>query len=241
MTESYLGDRMNRRTTIKRSPIKMALREKMHVMTAVALRDMRTRFFDHGIGFLVVPLWPLVHMLVLLLIYSLAGRETPYGDSLNVFFATGIIPTLLFMYVSRFMSLSLILNKPMLAFPVVQVVDVMIARAFLEAIAGALTLAFLLSILKFLGENIAPFDLEQAVLAYLSTLLLAVGIGSLVGVIVMFAPIFATAYALILIVVYAVSGTLFVANQLPESAAYALSFNPVLQGVEWMRTAYYPT
>ncbi len=158
-----------------------ALSQKRHVMTAVMLRDMRTRFFNHGLGFLIVALWPLAHMLILLAIYTVVGRKTPFGESLNVFFATGLIPTLAFMYVSRFMSLSLILNRPMLSFPVVTVVDIMTARAVLEIIAAYLTLIFMFAILLALGDDPIPFDVEQAVYAYLATLLLSVGVRVLGG------------------------------------------------------------
>jgi hypothetical protein len=65
-----------------RPPILDALREKRNVMTAVMLRDMRTRFFNNG-----------------------------------------LIPTHTFMNVSWSMSPSLILNRPMLAFPVVKSLD----------------------------------------------------------------------------------------------------------------------
>lgn len=218
-----------------------ALRQKRHVMTAVMLRDMRTRFFNHGLGFLIVALWPLAHMLVLLAIYTVVGRKTPFGESLNVFFATGLIPTLAFMYVSRFMSLSLILNRPMLSFPVVTVVDIMTARAVLEIVAAYLTLIFMFTILLALGDDPIPFDLEQAVYAYLATLLLSVGFGSLAGVIVMFSPFFATIYALTMILVYLGSGTLFVISDLPDVISGPLAWNPVVHSVEWMRTAYYPT
>ena len=159
-------------------------------MKAVMLRDMRTRFFNHGLGFLVVSLWPLAHMLILLLIYTIAGRQTPFGNSLNVFFATGLIPTLAFMYISRFMSLSLILNRPMLLFPAVTVVDIMTARAFLEIIAAFITVVFMFLILWAMGDDPIPFSKEQAVYAFLATMLLSVGIGSLAGVIVMFFPFF---------------------------------------------------
>ncbi|MCY0096389.1 ABC transporter permease [Hoeflea ulvae] len=222
-----------------RTSIGAALREKRNVMGAVILRDVRSRYFNHGLGFLIVSIWPLVHMLTLLAIYKFIGRQAPYGDSLNVFFATGLIPTLSFMYVSRFMSLSLLLNRPMLAFPVVTVVDIMAARAFLEITAAVLTLCFLFSILLFLGDNPFPADPHQAAYAYLASLLLAVGVGSIAGVIVMFMPFFATVYALTMIFVYVLSGILFVPSSLPEPIAYALSWNPVLHLVEWMRTAYY--
>lgn len=218
-----------------------ALVDKRNVMHAVVLRDIRTRFFDHGLGFLLVPLWPLAHMLCLLTIYHFTGRQAPYGDSLHLFFATGLIPTLLFMYVSRFMSLSLVVNKPMLAFPIVTMLDVIAARAFLEIVGAVMTAALMATILYFVGDNPWPDDLDQAVLAYLATILLAVGVGTLVSVLVMFANFFVTIYALSLILVYILSGTLFVAPALPTEIGEILAWNPVLQCVEWMRTAYFPT
>lgn len=222
-----------------RRPVRAALREKRNVMKAVMLRDMRSRFFDHGLGFLLVSLWPLAHMLLLLTIYGLVGRTAPFGDSLSVFFASGLVPTLTFMYVSRFMGLSLMLNKPMLAFPVVRVLDIMAARAVLEILAAFLTLFFVFVILLILGDDPFPRDPFQAFYAYISVLLLAIGVGTLAGVITMFFRFFVTLYALFLILIYILSGTLFVVSSLPTAISYPLSFNPVLHAVEWMRTSYY--
>ncbi|WP_312408590.1 ABC transporter permease [Rhizobium sp.] len=221
--------------------LRYALKQKWHVMNAVMLRDLRTRFFDHGLGFLLVPLYPLVHMVILLTIYTFTGRQAPFGESLNVFFVTGLIPTMLFMYVSRFMSMSLVLNKPMLAFPVVRMLDIMAARVILEIVGAALTLMLITIILLLLGDDPFPYDWEQAVYAYLATLLLAIGVGTIVGVLVMFANFMTTVYALFLVTVYIGSGTLFVASTLPDQIAIPLSWNPVLQSVEWMRTAYFET
>lgn len=220
-------------------PLLSVLREKRNVMAAVILRDMRTRFFNHGLGFLIVSLWPLAHMLILIAIYTLLGRTAPFGDSLPVFFATGLIPTLTFMYVSRFMSMSLVLNRPMLAFPVVKVLDIMAARAILEIIAAFLTLFFVFGILLLAGDNPFPRDPFQALYAYLSLILLSIGVGTIAGVITMFLQFFSTLYALFIILVYLFSGTLFVVSALPEAVAYALSFNPVLHAIEWIRLAYY--
>jgi capsular polysaccharide transport system permease protein len=218
-----------------------ALREKGNVMKAVMLRDMRTRFFDHGLGFLIVSIWPLVHILVLLLVSRIAGRTAPFGDSASVFYATGIIPTIAFMYVSRFMSLSVILNKPMLVFPAVTVIDIMAARAYLEIIAAFLTLVFVFTYLWLTGEDPFPYKPEQAVLCYLSTLLLAIGVGSIAGVITTFLPFFATVYALMMILVYMSSGALFVTSAMPDVIAIPLSYSPIVQCVEWMRTSYFET
>jgi len=224
-----------------RSSFISALRGRRNVMKAVVLRDMRTRFFDHGLGFLLVPLWPLAHMVILLAIYRFSGLTAPFGDSLHLFFATGLIPTLTFTYISRFMALSIVMNRPMLAFPAVTALDIMAARAFLEIVAGYLTVVFMFTILVVLGESPVPFDKEQAVLAYLATLLLAIGVGSVVSVIVMLVPFFVTVFALSTVVIYVLSGTLFIVSSMPDQVSYFLSWNPVVHAVDWMRSAYYPT
>ncbi len=226
-------------STQKRS-LKEAFREKRNVMLAVMLRDMRTRFFNHGVGFLIVPLWPLAHMLLLLIIYNVLGRQTPYGSSLNIFFATGLVPTLTFMYVSRFMAVSLLNNRNMLSFPIVKALDIVMARAFLEFAGCCLTVCFLFGLLLARGDDPFPMDPFEATGAFLTSLLLAIGMGMLVSVVVMFFRGFLTLYFLSMLVVYVSSGTLFVASSLPDSIAIPLSYNPVLQCVEWMRSAYYP-
>lgn len=210
-------------------------------MRAVILRDMRTRFFNHGLGFLLVSVWPLAHMFVLLVIYAFAGRKTPFGDSMRLFFATGLLPCLTFMYVSRFMALSVVMNRPMLAIPAVKVLDILFARAFLESIAACFTVFLTYLILLSLGDQPFPYDWLEAAQAFLSCILLAVGVGMVAGVITALFAFFATVYALCLIVVYISSGTLFVISALPSQIAYALSWNPVVHAVEWMRSAFYPT
>ncbi len=208
-------------------------------MGAVILRDMRTRFFNHGLGFIVQSLWPLFHILVVMMINVSAGRAAPYGDNPMIFFASGLMPALLFIYISRFMSLSIILNKPMLSFPVVRITDILFARAFLEVTAGFITIALMWVIFTVLGISPYPDDPVQAILAYLATILLALGVGTIVGVITSFLPIFATIYALMGIVFYVTSGCLFVTSNFPDQIAIPMSYNPVLQCVEWMRTAYF--
>lgn len=217
-----------------------AVRQKWGVMHAVMLRDMRTRFFNHGLGFILVILWPLAHMGALLFIYMLFGRRAPYGDNLYLFFATGLVPTLSFMYVSRFMALSLNMNYPMLALPAVRPSDILFGRALLE-ILGACSMAILtFGLLLVLGANPIPGDPVAAVSALAVTLVLAVGMGMIVGVLAQLLPFLLTIYLLVTILFYILSGTLFVVAGMPTPIAEALAWNPVLHGTEWMRTAYYP-
>lgn len=222
-----------------KTPFTRAVQRKSNVMKAVMLRDMRTRFFDHGLGFLVVIFWPLAHMMILLAIYSLLGRSSPYGDSLLLFFGTGLVPTLSFMYVSRMMVMSILGNKPMLSFPAIKVTDIVFGRAVLEILGSFLMAGFVLLIFSFLGERFVPIDVGAAVGALCATLLFAVGMGFLVSLAAAVVPTVAMFYMLFIVVIYIVSGTLFVVSSMPEPVIRVLEWNPVLHGVEWMRTAYF--
>jgi len=231
------------RSLKNKSPIRrsffQALRQKQNVMLAVILRDMRTRYFNHGLGFMIVVIWPLAHMFILLTIYRLRGSAPPYGDSLNMFFATGLVPTMSFMYVSRMMMASVINNKPMLHFPEIHISDIIHGRAVLEALGSCLMALFVFLILGFVGDNVVPHDIPNAVSALFATLALAIGVGSVVSLIAVAFPGMVTLYFLVIITVYLLSGTLFVPSSLPQQAIAILSWNPVLQGVEWMRVAYF--
>ncbi|PST17632.1 capsular biosynthesis protein [Rhizobium sp. JAB6] len=208
-------------------------------MSAVILRDMRTRFFNHGLGFLVQSLWPLVHIFVILLINIFAGRAAPYGNNPMIFFGAGVIPTLTFIYISRFMAYSVVMNKSMLSFPIVRVTDIMYARALLEIIAGFITLFLIWIIFTVMGLSPYPDDPLQAVFAYLATIFFAIGVGSIICVIATIQPLFVTVYALMALLFYLGSGCLFVTPNLPDQIAIPLSYNPLAQCVEWMRVAYF--
>lgn len=220
-------------------PLKQALLQKIYVMHAVILRDIRSRFFNHGLGFLIVPLFPVTHMGVLLLFYSILGRESAFGEDLRLFFATGLMPSLTFMYVSRFMSVSVLANKSMMAFPVVRLLDIVLARAFLELMGIVLAVLIMVVILISFGSDPMPRDLSQALLAIFFTVLLSIGFGIIASVIAGIAPVFAMIYALSMIIFYLSSGAPIYLHAFPEQLIYVCSWNPVFHAVDWVRSAYY--
>ncbi len=218
-----------------------ALIDKKNVMGAVILRDVRTRFFNHGLGFLIVPLWPLVHMIIVITIHTVAlhGAAPAYGESAPIFVMTGVLPFLAFTYISRFMSISVVMNKSMVTFPVVKVIDILFGRAILEIIAAFCTMFFVVTVMRAIGENPFPYDLENATCAYLSMIYLAFCVGFLIGIVQLALPMMITIYQLIIIILYVSSGVYFVPSNLPDYISYPLSFNPVCIGIEWFRLSYF--
>lgn len=235
MTDQQLGIRKKE----FKSTVKVAVARKLNVMHAVILRDIRSRYFDHGLGFLIVPLFPVAHMMLLLVIYKVVDRQAVFGDDLVLFFATGLIPVLTFNYVSRFMSLSVLANKSMLAFPAVRLLDIVLGRSFLELVAIVISILIVLIILISVGSNPVPRSMEDAALAALCIAILSIGVGIIVSVISAIFPFFAMFYSLFTAIIYLSSGAPIYLHAFPDIVIYYCSFNPAFHAVEWVRMAYY--
>lgn len=218
---------------------KHAFQRKVDVMHAVILRDVRSRYFDHGLGFLVVPLFPVAHIVLLLFIYKLLDRQAVFGDDLILFFATGLIPVLMFTYVSRFMSVSLIANKGMLAFPVIKLLDIVLARSVLELFGVVLSVFFVALIMLAFGSSPSPRSTADVLVVMALVALLSIGVGIVVSVITAIWPFFGMFYSLFTAVIYLSSGAPIYLHSFPEIVIYMCSFNPTFHAVEWMREAYY--
>ena len=209
------------------------------ILLALILRNIRTRFFGHGLGFIISMLWPLAHILLLLGINALLGRTSPYGDSPVLFFATGLAPFMTFGYISRWTMVSVIHNRPLLAFPVVSLTDLLLAGAILEVLSCWCMVLVLIVVLYACGVNVVPHDIVQAAYALGASMYLGFAFGIINSVVSTAYPAWFTGYSLLYIGLYLVSGVFYVPEALPAQLRYYLSFNPSLQLVEWMRSAYY--
>jgi len=227
-------------TSDDRLSILTLFKAQFRIIVAIMLRDIQTRFFGHALGFLIAIAWPLVHILILIVLFSLFGRGAPYGESMTVFFATGLVPFMTFSYMSRFTMLSLIFNKPLLVFPAIKVLDILLARTLLELLGSCCMVIVLLVIFLFFGIDFMPMDVVEAAFALGAAMLLGAGFGIVNGILAMAIPTWATGYSLVIVGLYIISGIAFVPDAMPETIRYFLSFNPSLQTVEWMRSAYYP-
>lgn len=216
-----------------------AARRQRRVLFALMLRNMRTKFFGNGLGYLVAVAWPLTHILILVALFTVLGRAAPFGDSTALFIATGVVPFQTFNYFARFMMISLMKSRPLLAFPEVKVLDMLFAAALLEFLSACCVVIAFLIMAWFAGIDAMPRDIVQAGYALGVCMLLGLGFGLMNGVIALAAPPWFTGYAFLSVLFWFSSGVYFVPDALPQVARRALAWLPVLQAIEWMRSAYY--
>jgi capsular polysaccharide transport system permease protein len=183
--------------------------------------------------------WPFAHILILLLVNAIFDRAPPIGDSMVMFFATGLVPFMVFNYMSRFMMIAVLHARPLLSFPAVKIVDLLTAGALLELLSSCCMIIVLAITLMAFGIDVVPQDPIQAGYALLVSMLLGLSFGVVSALAALAHPMFVTGSVLLTILLYMVSGIFFVPDAMPPGLRYYLWFNPLLQAVEWMRSAYY--
>lgn len=227
-------------TLTRSSATKSPLESYLHVLNALMLRDMRTRFGASLWGYAVIVLWPCAHVFMLIAIYTFQKLPAPLGDDRAQFFASGAVPVLVFQYISREVMKSVITNRPLTYYPQVKLFDVIFARILVEIVTGFLALTVIMSVLVIIGSSPIPVRPFSAMCAYLAAIILGIGVGTINVAIIGFFPGWMIGYALVSILLYISSGVMFLPSYLPEKIYYWMKYNPVLQIAEWMRSSYYP-
>ncbi|WP_395667209.1 ABC transporter permease [Methylocella sp.] len=206
---------------------------------AILLRDVQLLMGAAGFGLLILIAMPVGHLLVVVAIFRLFNRLPPEGTDQIVYFGLSILPFVIFIYFSRQIMMALIINKPLLYFNRVKVFDILIARAILEVANAVVVFLVILAVLSLFSTGFEPRDWPGVVFATAGTIYLAFCVGVAAALVAqIFAP-FALMYNLMAPVFWASSGIIFFPAAMPHPYDRWLACNPLLQCVEWLRSAYY--
>ncbi|MCW5701017.1 MAG: ABC transporter permease [Bradyrhizobium sp.] len=234
MAETYLTYRDSGRPA-HAGPLQVQLR----VIGALILRDMRTRFGRKLTGWTIMVMWPLSHLLVLMIGYLIAHRIAPVGTNVTVFIGTGVLPYILCLYPARMIMLCLVQNQPLLLFPPVTAVDVIIARSILEIINAFWVVALFCLALFVLDVDFLPLRYADAILAIVATIYLGFAIGFISTILYKLIRAWVAIQIILLVSAYIISGAIVPITNLPEQVRQWLWFNPLAHSVEWLRSAYF--
>lgn len=184
-------------------------------------------------------LWPLTHLGFIVLGYILAHRLAPIGTSVTVFISTGVLPYILCLYPARMAITCLVQNQPLLLFPPVYPIDIIIARSILETINTFWVVFLFCGILFVFDVDFIPGNYSEAIFAILATIYLGFAIAFISTIIFKLFRGFIAIQIGLLILGYLTSGAVLPIHLLPKAAQQWLWFNPFVHAVEWLRFAYY--
>ena len=212
------------------------------VVTALMLRETKTRYGRSRFGYLWAVVEPMIYVGFFLAIRSfLAESAGAFGDSLMLFLMTGLITVRVFLAVSSFTSASISSNRALLAYPPVKPTDVIVARFVLESLTMLFVVVIFYGVLSLVIErNVMP-NHGAFVSGLLATYLLAAGIGVFNAVATVLAPTWQQVWTVLRLPIFILSGIFYLPTGLPPEYQDILWWNPVLHCVEWMRTGAYVT
>lgn len=210
------------------------------VIHALILRETRTSFGAHQLGYL----WALVAPVGMIGTFGammiLVGRTAPLGNNIVVYLATGFLPFLFFRSVASSGANAVGANKALLFFPQVHPLDLVLSRTALETATLAVVSIVILGGLSLWHQS---FNVDSAMLLItsLSTAsLLGCGLGLILCSVSVIFPAIDKIKNLILRPLFWTSGVFFTVNDLPPVARNLLRYNPILHCVEEFRDGWYP-
>ena len=207
----------------------------VYLWQCFAPQDQRER-----LGVLWIFLEPIGQMAVLMLIFTLIGRNAPYGRSFAVFLIAGLAMVTLFTRTSQLtMNAVKALSKEN-RFPGAGMFQDAIARViFTTIIVSISTGSVLLGVAIFNRVETTPQHWDAVIGAVTLTAFLAFGVGLLRAYFVRRLSIVDRIYTIAARALIFISGVFYMPSFLPPQLREPLSWNPVAHGVEFLRLGIY--
>lgn len=215
-----------------------ALRQRSRMIGALLLRETQTRFGRSSLGYLWALIEPISHVTAMCFVYWTINRQAPVGPSVIMFFVTGVLPFFLFHKTALHLGAAVRGSQKVLRLPFVAPIDMVVARAVLEALTWVSIVLILYVGLLGLGLAEAPEAPETAAAAALATFALGFGVGLVNATAMALWNSWLYFYTMATRPLYIFSAIFFAIDQVPSGLQYWMSWNPVLHAVLWFRTGF---
>lgn len=218
------------------------LQTQLTVIHAVVLRETRTRFGEQKLGYLWAFFEPLAVIVTFWVAFDISGRPPQAGMDLVTFIATGLLPYELVTTTAERAAEAINGNRTLLYYPQVHRLDLVFARALLEA---ATLITVFVIIIATDGLLTGRVHIEDP-FGVMLVLILASFFGTALGLVYCMLGVVSTLVERLrgplLRPLFWVSGIFFTANELSDNVRSILLWNPFLNVIELLRgswSAYY--
>ncbi|MBK5932937.1 capsular polysaccharide transport system permease protein [Rhodovulum imhoffii] len=212
----------------------------LRTISALVLREMSTTNGRSPGGYLWAILEPTAGIALLSIVFSLAFREPALGTSFPLFYATGLIPFILFLDLSNKIAASLLFSKPLMSYPTVTFVDALLARFLLNAGTQLMVGYVVFTGLLVLQRTRVVTDLITIAEAYVMVSVLAFGVGTMNCFFITRFPVYQRLWSIAMRPMFIISCIFFLFDSIPLPYRDYLWFNPLVHVVGLMRRGFYP-
>ena len=208
---------------------------------ALMLREMTTTYGRSPGGYLWAVLEPVAAIAFLSLVFSAFLGSPAMGNSFAMFYATGMIPFLLFNDMHGKVAQSLMFSKQLLAYPKVTFLDAIIARFLLTLITQLLVAHLVFGGTMIFFEGWMNFDMLRVMTGLILAAFLGLGIGVLNSVIYMRFPVWQQVWSVLTRPLFLLSCAMILYEGIPQPYQDWLWWNPLIHAIGMVRTGFYTT
>lgn len=214
---------------------------RWRVLLALIFREMSTRYGRSWGGYLWAIVEPAGGIILLTAAFSLALHKPPLGANFALFYATGVVPFLMYSGISAALAAAVRANKGLLTYPIVNALDTLLARWLLETMSYLMIAVLIFGgVMTFYGLAL-NVQLETIISALSMTAALGLGIGTFNCVVFGFFPIWQHIWSVLNRPLFIISGVLFTYDSLPRELQGFMWYNPLMHIVGEMRRGFYGT
>lgn len=210
------------------------------VIKAIVLREMSARHGQYRLGYLLALMMPIVTLSVIILMFNFRGKVLPSSFPLPVFIITGYPLWQGFQTVYTKVMNTASRSDPLLMFPQITQLDLILAAVILEWATGTVVFFILCVGVMVLFGAAGPADPLGVLLCYWGCLWLGAAIGMILCGLMRAMPIAAQFLNIFMRFGMYLSGVLYSVNRLPSFIWPYLRWNPMLHLIEGGRKLWNP-
>ncbi len=213
----------------------------VRAIIALILREMSTSYGRSPGGYLWAILEPAASVAFLTAVFAAFLRSPALGTNFPIFYATGMLPFLVFVGCHAKVAGGLTYSRPLLAYPTVTYFDSLMARFLLEVMTKLLVSYIVFATILILYDTRVSLDFMIIFKAYALVALLGFGVGCLNCYLFTRFPVWQRAWSILTAPLFIISGIFFLYEQIPQPYQDYLWYNPLIHITGLMRTGFYPT
>jgi capsular polysaccharide transport system permease protein len=214
---------------------RLKLPNALRTIVALVLREMATSYGRSPGGYIWAIAEPVAGIALLTFVFSMGFHAPPIGTSFAVFYASGLLPFLMYSDLSTKISQSINFSMPLLSYPRVTLADAVIARAVLNALTQVLVWCVIFIGLRLIYDTQSLVDYGALVTAMGCALLLGFGVGTMNCFLVTRFPVWQRIWSILNRPMFILSCVVFTFETTPQPFRDWLWFNPVVHVVGMAR------
>lgn len=208
-------------------------------IAALMLREMSTTYGRSVGGYFWAIAEPIAGIAIMTFAFGFFFSTPPIGATFEMFYATGMLPFLLFTTLTNRVGSAILFSRPLLAYPAVNFADAIIARFLTNLLTELLISLIVFSFILIFWESRVILDPAQIAKGYALAAAFGLGLGTLNCYLFLRFHLWSLFWSVINRPLFMISGVFFLYGSLPDSLKDGLWYNPLIHIVGAVRAGFY--